>query len=140
MVLLRGVIQGNSKSLVLIEFYQTAKESDLLTAKDVVVVSTIHRSKGLEFENVILPSVTDDVFPNFFAKKKINSDDDLHSEEGRQLLEEQKRLLYVALTRAKKTLMIGSYDLRAEQVTWKYPKPYQLSRFMGCVISHFERI
>lgn len=124
----------------IIEFYQTAKESDLITEHDKFIVSTIHRSKGLEFDNVILPSVTQDLYPSFFATKKLNANDVYHQKEGEQLLQEQKRLLYVALTRAKKKLIIGSYELRSAEITWARPKNYRLSYFLDCIQDKFERI
>lgn len=123
-----------------IEFYKTAKESDLLTAKDNFVVSTIHRSKGLEFDNVVLPSITQDLFPSFFATKKLNAHDRHHQQEGEQLLQEQKRLLYVALTRAKKKLIIGSYELRSAEIDWSRPRNYRLSYFLDCIANQFETI
>lgn len=123
-----------------IEFYKTAKESDLLTARDHFVVSTIHRSKGLEFDHVVLPSVTQDLFPSFFATKKLNAHDRHHQQEGEQLLQEQKRLLYVALTRAKKKLIIGSYELRSAEIDWHRPKNYRLSYFLDCIKDQFESI
>lgn len=124
----------------IIEFYKTAKESDLITVDDKFIVSTIHRSKGLEFDNVILPSVTQDLYPSFFATKKLNSTDRYHQHEGEQLLQEQKRLLYVALTRAKKKLIIGSYDLRSAEIGWARPRNYRLSYFLDCVSDKFEKI
>ncbi|MBP7901668.1 MAG: ATP-dependent helicase [Spirochaetes bacterium] len=54
-----------------------------------ILFSTIHGSKGLEYDNVILCGVEDGVFPCAF-----NS------------LEEERRLLYVALSRAKEKLYI----------------------------------
>lgn len=123
-----------------IEFYQTAKESDLITQKDAFIVSTIHRSKGLEFDNVVLPSVTDDVFPSYPIKAKQKSPDPQHQAEASQMFQEQKRLLYVALTRSKKKLIIGSYSLRASQIDWGKPPHYKLSSFMNCVLQHFEKI
>lgn len=99
------------------KFYQTAKESDLITASDRVIVSTIHRSKGLEFDQVILPALTNREWPNYPIRKQAESLDEYHRKEAKQLAEEQKRLLYVALTRAKQKLVIGSFEKYANQKT-----------------------
>jgi len=83
------------------------KETDLITEKDNMVVSTIHRSKGLEFDYVIIPNVVEGTFPFYFVDTLPDSN------EKTQLLMEQARLLYVAMTRAKKQLVIGTYEKRS---------------------------
>jgi len=92
-----------------IPFYRTAKESDLITDDDKLIVSTIHRAKGLEFEHVILPNLVDGVMPGFMVTKMLNGSDKKQKKEAGKLLEEQKRLLYVALTRATDQLVVGTY-------------------------------
>ena len=59
---------------------------------DVVTLMTVHSSKGLEFENVFLVGMEEGIFPH------CNSFFDNES------LEEERRLCYVAITRAKKQL------------------------------------
>ena len=61
------------------------------------VISTIHKAKGLEWNNVIIHSCIMNVFPHFYSRT-----------DSAQL--EDARLLYVAMTRAKKklTLLIPS--------------------------------
>ena len=82
---------------------QNLKESDLITESDLMVASTIHKAKGLEFDYVILPNIVDGKLP-FFKISNMRA-----GEEKTKLMEEQKRLLYVAMTRAKKQLVIGTY-------------------------------
>ncbi len=65
--------------------------------KEEVTLSTIHGVKGLEFENVFLISLVEGRFP----KEKAFFDDDE--------MEEERRLAYVAATRAKKRLWLSSY-------------------------------
>ncbi len=77
--------------------YVKYKESDLVLGNEKIMISTIHKAKGLEFENVIIPACTDDNYPSYFAKK-----------EGEEAIIENARLLYVAMTRAKKRLLITS--------------------------------
>ena len=57
---------------------------------------TIHSAKGLEFENVYLSGMEDGLFPSYMT---IISDD-------RSDLEEERRLCYVGITRAKKHLTL----------------------------------
>ena len=61
--------------------------------KECVSIMSIHASKGLEFENVFLPAFEDGILPNDKSIKDGN-------------IEEERRLAYVAITRAKKRLII----------------------------------
>lgn len=71
--------------------------------KSSVVLSTIHSSKGLEFDNVYIIDLIEGQFP---VSKSIA---DL--EEGdRRLMEEETRLFYVGITRARNHLEIISFD------------------------------
>ncbi len=71
-----------------------------------VVLSTIHSSKGLEYEEVYIMDVLDGVFPDQRPDNIVYSSDVQVKKE----LEEQRRLFYVAVTRAKKRLNIFSFD------------------------------
>lgn len=62
---------------------------------DAVVLMTIHSAKGLEFPVVFLPGMEDGIFPSMQTVM-----------EGPEQLEEERRLAYVALTRAKKQVII----------------------------------
>lgn len=61
---------------------------------DVVTLMTIHSAKGLEFENVFLIGMEENLFPH------------TKYECGKSELEEERRLCYVAITRAKKHLWL----------------------------------
>ncbi len=65
--------------------------------QDSVVLSTIHGVKGLEFDNVFVIGMTEGRFPSS------------RSSESLEELEEERRLCYVAVTRAKKHLELTSY-------------------------------
>ncbi len=67
------------------------------------VLSTIHASKGLEYDRVILIDAVDGTFP---------SDPLPHDDEGRMALEEERRLFYVGATRAKRQLEFLCYENR----------------------------
>jgi len=77
--------------------------------KNKIILSTVHGSKGLEYEYVILIGCVDGAFPIIFGD-----------------IEEERRLFYVAVTRAKKCLWMTSL--------W-YDK-YQPSRFITELINH----
>lgn len=64
---------------------------------DFVQLMTIHAAKGLEFDIVFVYSMCEGIFPN---EKAV-------SEGGRSAMEEERRLAYVAFTRAKKQLYIS---------------------------------
>ena len=66
------------------------------TPKDAVSIMTIHKSKGLEFPNVFVAGVCTGLLPHYLTNKKE--------------WDEELRLLYVAMTRAKNWLCLSSYD------------------------------
>ena len=71
------------------------QELDLVNwTKDVVKIMTVHSAKGLEFPVVFLVDLVEDVFP---LTKKISS---------QREVEEERRLCYVALTRAQRKLYL----------------------------------
>ena len=66
------------------------------SSKSNISISTIHSSKGLEYDNVFIIDLIDGEFPH---KSILNSFDE-------KLLEEERRLFYVAMTRARKRLFL----------------------------------
>ena len=62
--------------------------------EDFLVLSTIHSAKGMEWDTVYVLNVVDGSFPNEFSTGKP------------ELIEEERRLLYVALTRAQNDLLL----------------------------------
>ncbi|MDO9510048.1 MAG: ATP-dependent helicase, partial [Candidatus Magasanikbacteria bacterium] len=69
-------------------------ETEVEQKKDKVILSTVHQAKGLEWENVFVINLSSGSFPSERA---------LSETEG---LEEERRLFYVAITRAKKNLFL----------------------------------
>jgi len=69
-----------------------------------VRIATMHRVKGLEFDEVILASVNEGIVP--LSKALVGKGDAV---EKRQADLEERALVYVAMTRAKKKLIITSY-------------------------------
>lgn len=90
------------------------KKSDKIK-NEFVEIMTFHASKGLEFESVILPHINEGHVPH---KKSSNSN-----------LEEERRLLYVAMTRAKRYLYIT-------YVSGGRDKEYMPSRFLYPLIKN----
>ncbi len=82
--------------------------------EDVVTLMTIHMSKGLEFEYVFIVGLEEDLFP---SQMMLSSREDL---------EEERRLFYVAITRAKRKLYL-SYALSR----------YRFGRLKTCEVSRF---
>jgi DNA helicase-2/ATP-dependent DNA helicase PcrA len=78
-------------------------QDDLEKDEDAVKLMTVHASKGLEFEYVFVAGLEQDLFPF----KHMNEDDMSQAEE-----EEERRLFYVALTRAKKKLYLSYTIIR----------------------------
>ncbi|CAM3592463.1 ATP-dependent helicase [Erysipelothrix urinaevulpis] len=80
--------------LQMISLYTDKEEQE---SADVVRLMTIHAAKGLEFNTVFVMGLSDGVFPN---RNSIS--------EGTQGIEEERRLMYVAITRAKSRLFISN--------------------------------
>ncbi len=85
----------------------TLKEADLCGSSSVrerIFVTTIHKAKGLEFDNVIVFDAVDGRMPNFYSRT------------NPQMLAEDARKFYVALSRARRRLYVSQcirrYDNR----------------------------
>jgi DNA helicase-2/ATP-dependent DNA helicase PcrA len=72
-----------------------------------VNLMTVHAAKGLEFENVFIPGLEEGIFPNSKAMFEEKS------------IEEERRLLYVAVTRAKKNLFLSFARGRFKYGSWE---------------------
>lgn len=72
----------------------TAQDDD--TEQDVVKVMTIHTAKGLEFDTVFVCGLVEGLFPS----RRLKNEDEL---------EEERRLFYVAITRARHELYLSRY-------------------------------
>lgn len=69
-------------------------------AQERVTLMTVHAAKGLEFSNIFIVGVEEDLFPSAMANTSIEE------------VEEERRLLYVAITRAKKFCMMSYASTR----------------------------
>lgn len=84
---------------------------------DKVLIMTMHNAKGLEFPNVYMAGVEEGLFPGFAT---MTSDDEF-------AMEEERRLCYVAMTRARKELTITCARQRMVNGETRYSNP---SRFI----------
>jgi DNA helicase-2/ATP-dependent DNA helicase PcrA len=88
-------------------------ESDL--AADSVRLMTLHHGKGLEFDVVFIVGLEEDLLPH------------VHSKENQSNLEEERRLCYVGMTRAKSHLYLTAVR---ERFLWGTPRLMRPSRFL----------
>ncbi len=96
----------------------SGSQMDVLLAKsNRIPVITVHQAKGCEFDTVIIAGADDSNFPSFAAKQ---SGDE----------EEEKKVFYVAITRAKKKLILtrathnGRYEMNETPYFWSIPEEY----------------
>ena len=92
-------------------------ENDEQSAGDRVNLMTLHGAKGLEFDTVFLPGWEEGLFPNQRAM----------DEGGNKGLEEERRLAYVGLTRARRRAIVSHASNRRVYANWQSSIP---SRFL----------
>ena len=95
-------------------------------ADDRVTLMTIHSAKGLEFETVIVPGLEEGLFPIG------------QSAGDQEELEEERRLFYVAVTRAKKRLYLTNCERRYRFGELSYPTPSRFLNEIGDEHLHFS--
>ncbi len=105
-----------------------ALDMDVEKGPDAVRIMTIHGAKGLEFKYVFIPNLVDKRFPTTERKEPIEIPQKLIKEILPQQtdihLQEERRLFYVAMTRAKKGVFFTSADDYGGQ------RKKKLSRFL----------
>ena len=98
------------------------EEQDHTVAHDTVKVMTVHAAKGLEFPVVFVPALEDGIFPN--AKCVTVSE-----------VEEERRLFYVAVTRARESLYLSAAGCR---MVFGQTSEMKVSCFVGEVDEFFQ--
>lgn len=88
-------------------------------AQDYVVLMTLHSAKGLEFPQVYLAGMEDGLFPSFMS---INADDPTTE------IEEERRLAYVGITRAKERLSVTCARTRMIRGETRFSKVSRFAR------------
>ncbi len=82
-----------------------------------IPIITVHQAKGCEFDTVILAGADDNHFPSYAAKQSGGE-------------EEEKKVFYVAITRAKERLILtraqhnGKFDMQETPYFWMIPSEY----------------
>ena len=87
--------------------------TDTLPSADGVKLMTVHAAKGLEFPHVFLASMEEGVFPS----KKVRD---------REGMEEERRLAFVAVTRAKDSLFISDSEGKNFDGSFRFPSRFVL--------------
>lgn len=87
-----------------------------------ITISTVHSAKGLEWDAVFFPTFTADHIPSRMA----NSEEEV---------EEEKRILYVAMTRPRKKLYVIRPTVTAAKGYFA-----QESRFQNTIVQYFDRV
>ena len=80
--------------------------ADRADEQDVVTLSTLHAAKGLEWPHVVLAGVNEGLLP--FR----SGSEDANAELSPERLEEERRLIYVGITRARNTLVVSTLRRR----------------------------
>lgn len=111
--------KGEADQKNLLELVQTIALMSLLEGRDgdevdAVRLSTIHAAKGLEFGHVFLIGVEEGILPH---REAVDSG----------FLEEERRLMYVAITRAQRSLTLSYCQRRKRAGDWQVCEP---SRFL----------
>lgn len=111
--------EGNGQYATLADFLAevslaTDQDSDDTAGENRVTLMTVHAAKGLEFDNIFVVGVEDDLFPSSMSKSSI------------QEIEEERRLLYVAITRARQFCMLSfaTSRFRNGQTVITSPSPF----------------
>ena len=90
-------------------------DNDVETNDDCVILTTYHQAKGLEFKNVFMVATEEGIFPSRFHKDDFD-------------MEEERRICYVGITRAKQRLYITHTQTR---MLYGKTNESQLSRFIS---------
>ena len=106
-----------SLSELLEEIALVADIDNLEDSDNRVVLMTLHSAKGLEFPYVFICGMEDGIFPSYMTVMSEDDDD----------MEEERRLCYVGITRAKKKLYLSAAKRRMMQGRTQFNK---VSRFI----------
>jgi superfamily I DNA/RNA helicase len=98
-----GLPRSEGVENLLVDSALNSDQDELKEDKNAVRLMTVHASKGLEFDVVFIAGLEDGLFPH----QKITKDN-ITPEEA----EEERRLFYVALTRAKKKIFLSYAQIR----------------------------
>lgn len=121
--------EGNEEHILLADYLSEVSllsdQDDRSTeGDDRVTLMTVHAAKGLEFDVVFVAGMEDGLFPNLMAQGSPRE------------MEEERRLFYVALTRAKRYCFLSYSKMRYHFGTMDFCEP---SRFLKEIDSRYIR-
>ena len=102
----------------------TDQDENIADTTERVTLMTVHAAKGLEFPVVFIVGLEENLFPSQFAVKPSE-------------IEEERRLLYVAITRAKEQCYLSFARQRFRNGSFNFASP---SRFLNDIDKHFLEI
>ena len=117
-------------TLALVQDQDMASDDDEAKIPPKVRLMTVHASKGLEFQTVIIAGCEEGLLPHYYATA------DKDGEELAQAVDEERRLLYVAMTRAKESLALTRARTR---LTWGVSRQMEASRFLDEIPADLRR-
>ena len=113
-----------SNHLMDMSTYREADVCDSSSMKEKLFISTVHKAKGLEFENVVVMRATPGRYPHFAHTEKKSIDED-------------KRLFYVAISRAMKKLIVSTDDTITpflSSIINRFCVRFEMYRYMQTVV------
>ena len=126
-----GLEEGRGDNVTMADFMTElslktdADTQDEEGAGEKVTLMTIHASKGLEFGNVFVVGVEEDLLPSSMSQNELRE------------IEEERRLLYVAITRAKRFCMLSYANSRYRNGMTVTTQP---SRFLAEIDSRYLKM
>ncbi|HQQ20044.1 MAG TPA: UvrD-helicase domain-containing protein [Exilispira sp.] len=113
---------GSTRLEDFLSYISLISDVDTIDTSDKITLMTVHSAKGLEFNSVFIIGLEEGLFPHF---KSLLSNEDI---------EEERRLLYVAMTRAKENLYL-TYSMRRTRMG--VPEFLDPSRFLNEIPEEF---
>ncbi|HQJ56031.1 MAG TPA: UvrD-helicase domain-containing protein [Caldisericia bacterium] len=113
---------GSTRLEDFLSYISLISDVDTIDTSDKITLMTVHSAKGLEFNTVFIVGLEEGLFPHF---KSLLSNEDI---------EEERRLLYVAMTRAKENLYL-TYSMRRTRMG--VPEFLDPSRFLNEIPEEF---
>lgn len=127
-----GVLVTDAKTFATLpDFLQEValmSSADTNSSEEKVTLMTLHAAKGLEFPVVFMAGMEDGLFPSVRAL-----------EAGPKQLEEERRLCYVGMTRAKEELFLTYAQSRSQFGQRAYSMPSRFLEDMGHMVARFGR-
>ncbi|WP_159446308.1 ATP-dependent helicase [Desulfonispora thiosulfatigenes] len=122
----RSVVNSfDKKNTSIAEFLQFIDNTKVEEDTNSVKLMTVHTAKGLEYNNVFVVGTESSLFPHY-------------NSESKDAIEEERRLFYVAMTRAKNRLVISYPKTKIYRGSTKKLKPSPFINEIGNGISFFD--